>query len=95
VYRQFHNYDGVIFLYCHISDLNYHLSIDTETFLFGFIHFQWTGFYRLYSVSDFPVFVTDRIKTYMSENGERGFPTVSTLNCECLGSRRRRFICGW
>jgi hypothetical protein len=39
VYQQFHNYDGVIFLYCHISDLNYHLLIDTETFLFGFIRF--------------------------------------------------------
>jgi hypothetical protein len=32
MYRQFHNYDGVIFLYCH---------------------------------------VTDRIKTYRNENGER------------------------
>jgi hypothetical protein len=30
-----------------------------------------------YSVSDFSVFVTDRIKTYMSEDGERIFPTVS------------------
>jgi hypothetical protein len=32
VYRQFHNYDGVIFLYCHVVDSNYRLSIDTETF---------------------------------------------------------------
>jgi hypothetical protein len=31
--------DGVIFLYCHISDSNYHLPIDTDTFLFRFIHF--------------------------------------------------------
>jgi hypothetical protein len=38
VYQQFHNY-GVIFLYYHMSDLNYHLLIDTETFLFGFIRF--------------------------------------------------------
>jgi hypothetical protein len=76
VYRQFHNYDGVIFLYCHIFDSNYRLPIDTETFLFGFIRFRWTGFYRLYSVSDFFVSVTDRIKTYTSENGERVFPTV-------------------
>jgi hypothetical protein len=45
VYRQFHNYDGVIFLYCHAFDLNYRLSIDTETFLFRFIRFRWTGFY--------------------------------------------------
>jgi hypothetical protein len=29
--------------------------------------------------SDFPVSVTDRIKTYTSENGERGFLTVFTL----------------
>jgi hypothetical protein len=55
------------------------LPIDTETFLFGFIYFRWTGFYRPYSVSDFSVSVTDRIKTYMSENGERVFPTVFTL----------------
>jgi hypothetical protein len=79
VYRQFHNYDSVIFLFCHISDSNYRLSIDTETFLFGFIHFRWTGFYRPYSVSDFSVSVTDRIKTYTSENDERGFLTVFTL----------------
>jgi hypothetical protein len=39
VYRQFHNYDGVIFLYYHVSDSNYRLSIDTEAFLFGFILF--------------------------------------------------------
>jgi hypothetical protein len=77
VYRQFHNYDGAIFLYCHISDSNYSLPIDTETFLFGFIRFRWTGFYRPYSVSDFPVSVTDRIKTYMSENGESFFPIIS------------------
>jgi hypothetical protein len=32
VYRQFHNYDGVIFLYYHVSDSNYRLSIDTEIF---------------------------------------------------------------
>jgi hypothetical protein len=32
VYRQFHNYDGVIFLYYHISDSNYRLPIDTEIF---------------------------------------------------------------
>jgi hypothetical protein len=25
VYQQFHNYDGVIFLYCHASDSNYRL----------------------------------------------------------------------
>jgi hypothetical protein len=79
VYRQFHNYDGVIFLYCHIIDSNYHLPVDTETFLFGFIHFRWTRFYRPYSISDFSVFVTDWIKTYMSKNGERVFPTVFTL----------------
>jgi hypothetical protein len=77
VYRQFHNYDGVIFLYCHVSDSNYRLSIDTEIFLFGFIHFRWTGFYWPYSISDFPVSITDRIKTYTSENGERFVPTVS------------------
>jgi hypothetical protein len=71
-----YNYDGVIFLYYHIFDSNYRLLIDTETFLFGFNHFQLTRFYRPYSVSDFPVFVTDRIKTYTSENGERIFPTV-------------------
>jgi prolipoprotein diacylglyceryltransferase len=39
VYRRFHNYDGVIFLYYHIFYSNYRLSIDTETFLFGFIRF--------------------------------------------------------
>jgi hypothetical protein len=39
VYRQFHNYAGVIFLYCYVSNLNYRLPIDTETFLFKFIHF--------------------------------------------------------
>jgi hypothetical protein len=39
VYQQFHNYDGVIFLYYHVSDSNYRLSIDTEAFLFGFILF--------------------------------------------------------
>jgi hypothetical protein len=72
VYRQFHNYDGIIFLYCHVSDSNHRLSIDTETFLFEFIRFRWIGFCRSYSVS-----VTDRIKTYMSENGERVFPIVS------------------
>jgi hypothetical protein len=55
VYRQFHNYDGVIFLYCHISDSNYCLQIDTKTFLFGFIRFRWTGFYRPYFISDFSV----------------------------------------
>jgi hypothetical protein len=81
VYRQFHNYDGVIFLYCHVSDSNYHLPIDTEIFLFGFIHFRWTGSYRPCFISDFPIFVTDRIKTYMSENGERIFRTVFTLTC--------------
>jgi hypothetical protein len=37
VYQQFHNYAVVIFLYYHIFDSNYRLSIDTETFLFGFI----------------------------------------------------------
>jgi hypothetical protein len=71
VYRQFHNYDGVIFLYCHVFDSNYRLPIDTEIFLFRFIRYQWTGFYRQYFVS-----VTDRIKTYMSENGEKVFPTI-------------------
>jgi hypothetical protein len=76
MYRQFHNYDGVIFLYYHVFDLNYHLPINTETFLFEFIHFRWTGFYRPYSVSDFPVSVTNRIKTYTSENGEMVFPNV-------------------
>jgi hypothetical protein len=80
VYRQFHNYDGVIFLYCHVSDLNFCLSIDTEIFLFGFIRFRWTGFYQPYSISDFPVSITDQIKTYTSENGERVFPTVFTLS---------------
>jgi hypothetical protein len=79
VYRQFHNYNGVIFLYCHVSDSNYRLPIDIETFLFRFIRFWWTGFYRPYSVSDFPVSITYRIKTYTSENGERVFPTVFTL----------------
>jgi hypothetical protein len=79
VYRQFHNYDGIIFLYCHASNSNYRLPIDTETFLFEFIRFRWTGFCRPYSVSDFPVSVTDRIKTYMSENCDRGFPTIFTL----------------
>jgi hypothetical protein len=39
VYRQFYNYDGVIFLYCHVFDSNYRLPIDTEIFLFGFIYF--------------------------------------------------------
>jgi hypothetical protein len=39
VYRQFHKYDDVIFLYCHVFDSNYRLLIDTETFLFEFIHF--------------------------------------------------------
>jgi hypothetical protein len=87
MYRQFHNYDGVIFLYCHVSDSNYRLPIDTETFLFGFIHFRWTGFYRTYSVSNFFVSVTDRIKTYTSENGERVFPTVS--NCFHLRSSHK------
>jgi hypothetical protein len=77
VYRQFHNYDGAIFLYYHISDSNYCLPIDTETFLFRFIHFRWTGFYRPYSVFDFPVSVIDQIQTYTSENGERVFPTIS------------------
>jgi hypothetical protein len=77
MYRQFHNYDDVIFLYCHVSDSIYCLLIDTEIFLFGFIRFWWTGFYRPYSISDFPVSVTDRIKTYTSENGERIFPIVS------------------
>jgi hypothetical protein len=80
VYRQFYNYDGVIFLYCHISDSNYRLSIDIETFWFGFVHFRWTKFYRPYSVSDFSVSVTNRIKTYTSENGEMGFSIVFTLN---------------
>jgi hypothetical protein len=84
VYRQFHNYDGVIFLYCHVSDSNYHLLIDTETFLFGFICFRWTRFYRPYSISDFPVSVTDRIKTYTSENGESIFPIVFTLRLSIL-----------
>jgi hypothetical protein len=32
VYRQFHNYDGFIFLYCHVFDSNYRLPIDTEIF---------------------------------------------------------------
>jgi hypothetical protein len=32
VYQQFHNYDVVIFLYCHISDSNYRLPIDTKMF---------------------------------------------------------------
>jgi hypothetical protein len=76
VYQQFHNYDGVIFLYCHVFDSNYRLPIDTDIFLFRFIRFRLTGFYRLYSVSDFPIFVTDRIKTYTNENIERVFPTV-------------------
>jgi hypothetical protein len=80
VYRQFHYYDGIIFLYCHIFDSNYRLLIDTEIFLFGFIHFRWTEFCQPYSVSEFPVSITDRIKTYTSENGERVFPTVSTLS---------------
>jgi hypothetical protein len=80
VYRQFHNYNGVIFLYYHVSDSNYHLWIDTEIFLFEFIYFWWTGFYRPYFISDFPVFNTDRIKTYTSENGKRVFfLTVFTL----------------
>jgi hypothetical protein len=56
VYRQFYNYDGVIFLYCHVSDSNYRLPIDTEIFLFGFIYFRWTRFYQRYFISDFPVF---------------------------------------
>jgi hypothetical protein len=77
LYRQFHNYDDVIFLYCHIFDSNYCLTIDTETFLFGFIHFRWTGFYRPYSIFNFSIFVTDRIKTYMNVNSERIFLTVS------------------
>jgi hypothetical protein len=79
MYRQFYNYDGIIFLYYHVSNSNYRLPIDTDTFLFGFIRFRWIRFYRLYSVSDFPVFVTDRIKSYTSENGEKVFPTVSDL----------------
>jgi hypothetical protein len=79
VYRQFHNYDGVIFSYCHVFDSNYRLPIDTETFLFKFICFQWTGFYGPYSVSNFFIFVTDRIKTYMSKNDKRIFPTIFTL----------------
>jgi hypothetical protein len=32
MYRRFYNYDGVIFLHCHVSNSNYHLSIDTERF---------------------------------------------------------------
>jgi hypothetical protein len=77
MYQQFHNYDDVIFLYCHVSDSIYRLPIDTKTFLFGFIRFRWIGFYRPYSVSDFSISVIDRIKTYMSKNGERVFSTVS------------------
>jgi hypothetical protein len=80
MYRQFHNYDDIIFLYCHVSDSNYRLPIDTEIFLFEFIHFRWTEFYRPYSVSNFTVSITDGIKTYMSKNGNRVFPTVFTLN---------------
>jgi hypothetical protein len=78
VYQQFRNYDGVIFLYYHVFDSNYRLSIDIETFLFGFIRFRLTGFYRSYSVFYFFISVTDRIKIYMSENGEKvllPFPT--------------------
>jgi hypothetical protein len=90
VYQQFCNYDGVIFLYWHVSDSNYCLPIDTETFLFRFIRFRSTGFCRLYSISDFPVSVTDRIKTYTSENGERGFPTVSY----CFHPYQRRVFLG-
>jgi hypothetical protein len=33
--------------------------------------------YRPYFISDFSVFFTDRIKTYMSENGEKKFQTIS------------------
>jgi hypothetical protein len=44
MYRQFHNYDDIIFLYCHVSDSNYRLPIDTEIFLFGFIHFDGPDF---------------------------------------------------
>jgi hypothetical protein len=40
MYQQFYNYDGVIFLYYHVFDSNYHLSINTEIFLFEFIHFR-------------------------------------------------------
>jgi hypothetical protein len=58
--------------------------INTETFLFGFIRFWWTGFYRPYSISDFPVSVTDRIKTYMSENGDMIFPTVMLIKWQSL-----------
>jgi hypothetical protein len=71
MYRQFYNYDGVIFLYCHIFNLNYCLPIDTETFLFEFIRFQWTRFYRSHSVFDFFISITDRIKTYTSKNNEK------------------------
>jgi hypothetical protein len=39
VYRQFHNYDGVNFLYCHVFDSNYRLPIHNETFMFEFIRF--------------------------------------------------------
>jgi hypothetical protein len=77
MYRQFHNYDDVIFLYCHVSDSIYRLLIDTEIFLFRFIRFRWTGFYQSYSVSYFSIFITDRKKNYTSENDERVFPTVS------------------
>jgi hypothetical protein len=76
IYRQFHNFDDVVFLYYHVFDSNYHMPIDTETFLFRFIYFWWIGFCRPYSVS-----VTDRIKTYINENGEGVFLTVFTLIC--------------
>jgi hypothetical protein len=44
VYRQFHNYDGVIFLYYHISDSNYCLPIDTEIFFLDLSVFYGSDF---------------------------------------------------
>jgi hypothetical protein len=82
MYRQFYNYDDVIFLYCYVSDSNYRLPIDTEIFLFEFIHFRWTKFYRPYFIFDFPVSVINRIiRAKMMRGFSRPFsPLVDSMS---------------
>jgi hypothetical protein len=85
IYRQFHNYDVITFLYCHIFDSNYYLLMILRHFYLNLSFFNKPHFIGHISVSTFPFSLTDRIQTHTSENDGRFFLTISNCFHPCLG----------